>query len=266
MHKSKVAILTTVANFELYSITSKLFPKEIRKYIIDGRDGMHGIHSMCFMIEKLKYENIDWLIMADEDAIFKNAAAVFSIIKKMEKENITVAGVRDGGVVKHRKNNPYMINTFFSILNFKEVLRIWDKQEVIENQYIKPNEFDNEKLNINGEYDVNNLYEPYYCFYLWLKRLQKKFLYLEANMHADGISNTVLINNEVFLCHTWYARSYGVNKKQTKRINNLLSEVNIDLTSSKIDNDITIFKDVNFAKRQKRKKLFRKIKNKLSFK
>jgi len=266
LNKSNIAILTTVANFELYSITSKLFPKTIRKYVIDGREGMHGIHSLYFMIEKLKDENIDWLVMADEDVIFKDSNAVFSLIEKMEKENITVSGVRDGGVVKHRTNNPYMINTFFSILNFKEVLSLWDKTQVAKNQYIKPNEFDEETLSLPGKYDVNNLYEPYYCFYLWLKRLGKQFLYLDAKMYKDDISNTVLFNDEVFLYHTWYARSYGENEKHTKRINNIMLGMDVDITSSKIDNKITIFKDANFAKRQKRNKLIKKIKNKLTFK
>ena len=265
MHKSNIAILTTVANFELYSITSKLFPKNIRKYVIDGREGMHGIHSLYFMIEKLKYENIDWLIMADEDVIFKDAEAVFSIIEKMEKENIFVAGVRDGGVVKHRDKNPYMINTFFSILNFKEVLSIWDKKTVEKNQYIDINEFEEETLNLKGKYDVNNLYEPYYCFYLWLKRLDKQFLYLEANMYQDDISNTVLFNDEVFLYHTWYARSYGENEKHTKRINNILSSINVEISASEIGEDVVVFKDANFAKKQKRSKLIKKIKNKLTF-
>ena len=264
MNKSNIAILTTVANFELYGITSKLFPKNIRKYVIDGREGMHGIHSLYFMIEKLKNENINWLIMADEDVIFKDADAVFSIIEKMEKEEFTVAGVRDGGVIKHRKFNPYMINTFFSILNLKEVLSIWNKTEIPKNQYIKPNEFEGKPLNLKGTFDINNLYEPYYCFYLWLKRQQKKFLYLEAQMYEDDISNTVLFKNELILYHTWFARSYGVNEKHTKRINSILLGINIDTSLSEIGKDVTIFKDANFAKKQKIKKLFKKIKNKLT--
>ena len=68
--KNKIAILTTVANFELYSHTSRYFPKDIKKYVIDGTNGMHGIHSIIYIMHKLKNEAIDWLIMADEDVIF----------------------------------------------------------------------------------------------------------------------------------------------------------------------------------------------------
>ncbi|WP_179346244.1 hypothetical protein [Winogradskyella ursingii] len=264
MLKNNIAILTTVANFELYKITSKLFPKDIKKYVIDGRDGMHGMDSLYYMFKKLKYEGIDWLIMADEDVIFKNSDAVFSIIDQMAKEKLTVAGVRDGGVVKHRVNNPYMINTFFSILNFKEVLDIWDKDAVKKNQYIIPNEFKDEKLDLKGTYDINNLYEPYYRFYLWLKRQGKKTLYLDADMLNDGISNTINYKNDVILYHTWYARSYGINEKHTKRINNILSDLGIKIESAELGEDVTIFKDDYFPIRKKGDKILKKIKNRLS--
>ena len=77
MNKSPIAILTTVANFELYQKTVQLFPENVQKYVIDGRNGMHGIHSILFMINKLKGKGIEWLVMADEDVVFKNSEAVF---------------------------------------------------------------------------------------------------------------------------------------------------------------------------------------------
>ena len=118
MDQSKIAILTTVANFNLYKKTSVLFPEQCQKYIIDGSNGMHGIDSILYMMSKLKGKDIQWLIMADEDVIFSNANLVFDIIEEMKAKNITVCGVRDGGLVSHRNQNPYLINTFFSILNF----------------------------------------------------------------------------------------------------------------------------------------------------
>lgn len=117
MDKSNIAILTTVVNFELYGITSKLFPSGVKKYVIDGRNGMHGIYTINYMFNKLLDKNIDWLILADEDVIFNNSDIVFSIIKKMKEENICVSGVRDGGVIKHRHYNPVVVNTFFTIIN-----------------------------------------------------------------------------------------------------------------------------------------------------
>ena len=134
MPKSTIAILTTVANFELYGMTSRLFPKDIKKYVIDGRNGMHGIHSIYYMFKKLSNKDIDWLILADEDVIFKDSHVVFSIIDKMKEEQISVCGVRDGGVIAHRHFNPLMVNTFFTIINFKEILKIWNKNELKKQQ------------------------------------------------------------------------------------------------------------------------------------
>ena len=113
MDKSKIAILTTVANFDLYKKSSVLFPSNCQKYIIDGTNGMHGIHSVLFMMKMLKGKGIDWLVMADEDVIFSNSNSVFDIIDEMKAKQITVCGVRDGGMVLHRKQSPFVINTFF---------------------------------------------------------------------------------------------------------------------------------------------------------
>ena len=141
MNKANIAILTTVASYELYGITSKFFPKGIKKYVIDGTNGMHGIHSIHYMFYKLSKKDIKWLILADEDVIFKDSDIVFSIIKKMEADNFSVCGVRDGGIIEHRQYNPHLVNTFFTIINFKEISSEWNKGEVKKHQYILPKEF-----------------------------------------------------------------------------------------------------------------------------
>lgn len=263
MPKPNIAILTTVANFELYNITSKLFPKNCQKYVIDGRNGIHGISSIYYMFEKLKHKNIDWLIMADEDVIFKDSEVVFNIIDKMKGENFTVAGVRDGGVVSHRSFNPNLINTFFSIINFKEVLKIWDKEEVKKNQYIIDKEFTVDASALEYKYNENSLYEPYYCFYLWLKRKSKKFLYLDAKMHEDSITNSIQFNDNTFLYHTWHARSYGKNEKHTKRIDAILNENKTIINKGINNQDYVLFKAPFFAIQQTSKKFLKKVKRKL---
>lgn len=263
MNKSNIAILTTVVNFELYGITSKYFPKGIRKYVIDGRNGMHGIYSIYYMFKRLSKKNIDWLILADEDVIFKNSDMVFSIIKKMENNNISVCGIRDGGVIKHREYNPHLINTFFSIFNFKEISKEWNKKEIKSNQYILPSEFKIDESKLKNKFDVNSLYEPYYCFFLWLKRKGKKFLYLDANTLSDNISNNILFEENEFAYHTWYARGYSLNKKHTNRINKILFSLNIKTDLSSIDSEVVIFKDRFFYIEMMALKFFKKIKNKL---
>ena len=260
MDKSKIAILTTVANFELYKKTSQLFPKGIQKYVIDGTDSMHGLESIYYMMKKLKGKGVEWLIMADEDVIFSNSNTVFSIIDDMQEKNITVCGVRDGGVIKHRKQNPWVINTFFSILDFKTVENIWNKNEVKKHQYALKNEFDDDLSSLIEEYDTESVYEPYYCFYFWLRRKAKKILFLEASMHDDSISNKVMYSNEVFLHHTWYARSYGEIKKHTNRINTILDKMYIYSAEDNFnDNEVIIFKDNTFLFKKMVKKIYKKI-------
>ncbi len=63
MERSKTAILSTVINFELYAKSSLLFPDEVQKYVIDGRSGMYGIESLCYMMKRLGDKDIDWLLI-----------------------------------------------------------------------------------------------------------------------------------------------------------------------------------------------------------
>ena len=258
-----IAILTTVANFQLYEKTKKLFP-DFPVYVIDGRNGMYGLHSIRYMHKKLKGEEIDWLIMADEDVIFKNPKSVFSLIEFMDQNNYSVCGVRDGGVVRHRNHNPYAINTFFSILNFKKVFKFFNAREISEDQYIKKGEFFDNLGQLNYAFDRTSLYEPYYCFYFWLRRKGERILFLHSKMLEEEKEK---ISNEIFhpdgtslLIHTWYARSYGRNEKHTARINRILKETDFKSNSKKP----IIFKDPTFSFKMRILKVVKKIKLKLS--
>lgn len=264
MDTSKIAIITTLINKGLYEKSSLLFPKHIKRFVIDGSNGMFGIDSICFMMEKLKGKGIEWLIMADEDVLFLNPDDIFPIIEKMKKEDYLVAGVRDGGVISNRTYSPFLINTFFSIINFKELELIWNKKEVLKNQYIEENEFEEDLIILKEEFDVKSLYEPYYCFYFWLKRKTKKILFLDAKKFSEEDDKTTIVyglNKEILLYHTWYARSYGNNERHTKRINKIFDLIKfpeIVLTEA------IYFKDSTFIIRKKIQKFRKKVKNKLT--
>ncbi len=253
---SNIAIVSTVINFDLYAKSSAFFPQDIQKYVIDGRNGMYGIESIFYIMKKLKNKNLEWLIMADEDVIFQDATVVFDIINHMKIENYTVCGVRDGGVIKHRVFNPFVINTFFSIINFKELEIMWDKKEIIKNNYLLNNEFNDNLTNIMGQYDLKSLFEPYYCFYLWLRRKNKKILFLNAEMNEDEITNSVLYKGKVFLYHTWFARAYGNNEQHTSRINNIFNLLNFEESKT---SDPIIFKDKKFFLIKKIEKNYKRI-------
>jgi hypothetical protein len=258
MDDSNVALLSTVINYELYQKSSQLFPSNIQKYVIDGKKGVHGLDSIFYMMRKLKGKGIEWLIMADEDVLFENDDMVFDIIKKMEADNYTVCGIRDGGLISHRAYNPYLINTFFSIINFKEIEAIWNKNEVLRNQFVTKNEFDDNLSNLKGIYDEQSIYEPYYCFYLWLRRNKKQFLFLDSNQpfQEDSITNAVYFEDKVLLYHTWYARSYGVNKKHTDRINKILELLKFE---NKVISTPIVFKHKTFFIIKRFRKLRQRI-------
>lgn len=262
MDNSKIAIISTVINQELYQKSSQLFPENIIKYVIDGTNGMFGIDSICYMMKKLKGKGVEWLIMADEDVLFVNPNSVFSLIEEMKSKNYFVCGVRDGGVIPNRYFSPFLINTFFSIINFKELELIWNEKEVLKNQYINDNEFIEDLNRLNEAYDVKSMYEPYYCFYFWLRRNNKKILFLEANapFPDDRITTMVYDTTETeLLYHTWYARSYGNNDKHTNRINRVFDLIcfkNVVITKP------TIFKHKTFFLKLKLRKLLKRVKMK----
>ena len=256
-----IAILTTVINFDLYHITASHFPKNIPKYVIDGRSGMYGIHSLRYMMDKLKNKNIEWLVMADEDVVFVNQQHIYAVIEEMKRTNSIVSGVRDGGVIAHRVFNPLSINTFFAIIHFKEIEQLWDKKEFNVYDFSLPPYDSNELKKLQGEYNLESRYEPSYPFFYWLQRKNKKILFLDAKMGDDGISNYVLFNNEPILIHTWYARTFGVNETQTNRISSIINKYmpNYHVISSK---DYIYMKDVIFGIKLKVEKMMNKIRSK----
>jgi hypothetical protein len=265
VNNSKIAILSTVINFDLYDKSAQHFPNNIQKYVIDGTNGMHGLQSIFYMMKKLRGKGIEWLIMADEDVLFQNPDLVFEIIQKMQKEHHTVCGVRDGGLLSHRSYNPFLINTFFSIVNFKEIESLWDKKQVVKNNFILDNEFDDALAGLNGLYDTKSLHEPYYIFYLWLRRNNKRFLFLDSNhpFQEDQISNTVYFEDQILLHHTWYARAYGTNEKHTKRIDAIFDLLNFE---NKLLVDPVIFKDKGYYWSAKINKWFKSLLRRLMIK
>lgn len=220
----RIAILTTVSNFDLYHQSIKFFPAGIPRYVVDGTQGFYGIRSLLFALEKLKNKEIDWLIMAEEDVIFKNPDYLFSLIEYMIKNDFICCGMRDGGTLAWRNHSPYAINTFFSILNLNEVLKIYDKKKILKNQYINAFEDFGDLSHLKTDnYSRDSLYESYYCFYFWLLRNGKKILYLNATALTND-ETTIIFDHyhRELLFHTWYARFYKKDPAQTHRIDAIL--------------------------------------------
>lgn len=260
---SKIAILTTLINLDLYKKSAQLFPNEIPKYVINGKNEMFGIDSIRFMMKKLKGKGIEWLIMADEDVLFINNEGVYAIIDYLKQHDYILCGVRDGGQIPNRTYSPYLINTFFSVINFKKLETMWDEKEMIKNQFILDNEFEEDLTGLKEDFDVKSLYEPYYCFYFWLRRKGEKIFFLDAIKPFEDDEKTTLVydtKGEELLYHTWYARVYGKNKKHTERIDKVFN-----LLDFKNDNmiDFVFLNDKTFYYRRKVKKFIKKARMKI---
>ncbi|UUC47038.1 hypothetical protein [Flavobacterium cerinum] len=260
--KNKIAIVTTVASFKLYTKTATLFPEGITKIVIDGTQGMYGIESIHYMFRKLKNKGVEWIIMADEDIFFYDSELIFELIEHMKSNDLDICGVRDGGMIGHRNNNPEAINTFFSVLNFKKIAEKYNQKEIMTYQRYYPDLYQSKDYTaLPYNYDVASLKEPYYCFYFWAHHKGYQFLYLDTinPVGDDTVGNIILMpDGRKIAFHSWYARAYEVFEDQTLRIGGFLKDFKInDIT---VDwTMITVLKD-NLHNWKKR---FRKVIKKL---
>lgn len=263
INNSKIAILSTVNNFSLYEKSSALYPQEIQSYVIDGRNGMFGIHSINYMMKIFKRRDVEWLILMDEDALFIDHTLIFPLIEEMLQKDYIVCGVRDGGMLPERSGNPYVMNPFFSIIHLKKLKKIWNKKEMLLNHYINEDEFEDDLSFLKYPYNKNSMSEPYYCFYFWLKRKNQKLLYLDITLPFvdDHITNTVQdLKGNSILYHTWFSREYGDPRgRHTRRIDNVFNKVSFVKSSSKLKP--IIFKDRLFPIKNR----FRRFKKNLRY-
>lgn len=261
--KNKIGLITTVSNWELYNKTIKFFPPGIKIFAIDGTKGLFGLESMLFFMRKLRKYNLEWVIMADEDVIFTDHEKIFNLIEYLNFNNYTACGMRDGGVLSWRDQNPFLINTFFTILNLQEIYPIYKEEEILNNQHINKGEFREEEVDfLPYNYHKDSLFEPYYCFFLWLVRKGKKLKFLHG-YNPKPNETTVLLDHkgEQILIHTWYARLYKKDKGHTERIAKaLLQGKPVDAPLKPI-----IFKDHSFHLKKTIWKLTRRIKNRVIF-
>lgn len=264
MDNSKIAILSTVNNFKLYEKSSSLYPSNIKSYVFDGRNGMFGIFSLTFMMKIFKNKDVDWLILMDEDALFIDSDLIYPLINQMIVDNYIIAGIRDGGALPERSGNPYVMNPFFSIINLEELKKIWNKKEMLKNHYILENEFNDDLTNLKYGYNKTSMSEPYYCFYLWLKRKNKKMLFLDVDLPFadDQITNVVYdLNKKPIVYHTWFSREYGdLRGRHTKRIDRVFAEFEIKRSHLK---PVKIYKDHLFSIKERIRKFKKNTKKRL---
>lgn len=221
----KVAILTTVLNMDLYKVTVKTFPAYIDKYYFSGKFGIYGLDSIQMAQKLTNSYGYDYVVLVDEDFIFKDHAVFKNLLNFIKQHEVDVCGVRDGGSINHRLQNPHAVNTFFTILSNKAIESI-EFHKLHTHQYIKKGEFSLGRNDLKYNYDEMSLFEPYYCYFFYCLRKNFKFEYLAANSYKDDISSVVLFKNKEIGIHTWYARFYKKDRFHTDRIDNIMEAMN----------------------------------------
>jgi hypothetical protein len=207
-----------------------------------------------YFYEIFKYD-IDYAINIDEDAFVLDTDKLLGLLKYCIANNIVNCGFPDGGVLFIREYNPIVTNTFFNILNVREIKKKLNYRE-IDNFDFKRYDYEAKTpthLFKTFSYKYEYCIEPYYPLFLWLN-LNFKVLYLDAEEFSDRIATLLKdMNGDVFLAHAWFSRDYSKDLFQTQRINYLYTQVTgkpirkFNRTSDKL-NEITDKASFYYAK------------------
>jgi hypothetical protein len=166
---------------------------------------------------------VDWIINYDEDCFIFDNSRLENLFEYMKNNDYDFCGIPDGGVCVHRFHNPLVPNPFFNIFN---VAKIRPKFRAAESVYINQCRHSSElekyaPLHLLKE-DHKWAYDNFECFYgvfFWLLKNEFKPLYLSSTEIEDGLTSELRDHEDVpFLFHTWFARSYEVDKGHHDRI------------------------------------------------
>lgn len=218
LEKYRIKVYTRSMNDTLYKKSMSFLDLSFPKVRLQGTsaDG--------YLVDLIMDEEADIVINIDEDAFVFDTSILINLVDYVIQNGYANCGMPDGGVVHLRHFNPLVTNPFFNVFNTK-LLRT-KIREYKEHDYNVHKESFIEKCPLEmlkGAYEYV-YFEPYYPLLIWINQ-NFKTLYLNANTHQDGLT-TILedYNAQPFLMHTWFSRFYGLDIKQTIRINNRIIE------------------------------------------
>lgn len=215
-------VFTRSINYELYRMSGRCIDLNLPRVrlVNTTADG--------YFYQMLQDTTCDWAINIDEDAFVVNSDAILSLMDYMKKNGIVNAGMSDSVMV--RPCNPAVTNPFFNILNLTAIREKFNFEEIKNFNYFEHRDAILGKLPPHLlQVDKNRLSmtreEPFYNFFLWMA-YHFNTLYLDAEMHPDGIS-TILKNHDgvPMLYHSWFSREWRIDSQHTHRIETLYREV-----------------------------------------
>jgi hypothetical protein len=160
------------------------------------------------------------LLILDEDAYITNWDCIIRLSASMLENNISHAGIPDGGLLAHRKHSYLTFNPFFVLFNCDLIKKVKGN---LERAFINSTVFDANLESLKPAWLNNNYnhdyFEPFDGLFYWLAKVGKP-LFLCARTLSDGITTEVIDENGNDIClHAWYSRRYGYDEEQRKRIN-----------------------------------------------
>ena len=224
----KIIIVTRHSNKQLYDFSSKFYKSLNYPCYTITNSTADGYIESCINIDKLLNKNVEIVINIDDDAFVSYPQRINEMIEYMKLNNYDYSGIPDGGLRgQPRNHNPCSMNPFFNIFFIK---CIRDKM----NDNITPIDF---SVNLTRQLPFDlfdrdykyNYVEPYYgLFFHMLKKCKVLFLCNLQHYNPSEDHSTTILKNEKgqeILKHTWYARYYNKKPEETKRINNVIKNV-----------------------------------------
>lgn len=167
------------------------------------------------------HKNDRTIMNCDEDCFITDPEALDDLFAYMCGHGYDYCGMSDGGT-HHRNNDPVVMNPFFNI--FMKCVTVdmpYHELKLCHNQEVKTDTLAQLAKVCRHKHEAQ-MSEPFNPIFRYL---EKNFhpLYLQAELHPDGVS-TILLNHKgvPFCVHSWYSRAYGVDPEQTNRIKALL--------------------------------------------
>lgn len=176
---------------------------------------------LYWLLNHAQQNGVDIALNVDEDCFITHWPVVMQLVAYVQANNITHAGMPDGGVVPHRTNSWAVQNPFFNVFNVALCNAIIAQSSVEAIDAFTFADVQNRVEPTHLPYAVNhNNDEPFTGFFYYL-HTHGKPLGIDATTWPDGITTNLLFNNTAFCTHTWYSRNYGNNNYHTNRINTI---------------------------------------------
>lgn len=89
--------------------------------------GLNAFNEMIFTLIQNQYGYFEYAIYIDEDCFIKDIELLIKEFDKFKSGNYCLAGLQDGGMICHRNQSKFLVNTFLSFWNIKAIRENYDR-------------------------------------------------------------------------------------------------------------------------------------------